>query len=130
MKQDEHSNFNFGATIQQLGHEHLPIVKQKKYDPWKTETMLNRTNWLDGWGTLLELEEMDQDHLQNVLYYLYKNRDRLWLNCQDTSLIEKFKDGDEFFQNVIRNSTIWKGIIAELKRPEEGFNFSYTIPGE
>ncbi|RGP44662.1 hypothetical protein BTW32_27085 [Bacillus thuringiensis] len=91
--------------------------------------VLNRTNWVDGQGTVHELKDMDKDHLQNILFFIYKRRDRYWLNCNDVQMIERFKDGDEFFQNVIRNSTIWKSIIAELKRPVEGFNFDFKIPG-
>lgn len=102
----------------------------KKENPWKTETVLNRSNWVDGWGTLHELKDMDKDYLQNVLFFIYKRRDFYWLNCNDVSLIEKFKDGDGFFQVVIRKSTIWKSIIAELQEPTEGFNFEFTIPGE
>lgn len=96
---------------------------------YKTENVLNRSNWVDGFGTVHELSDLEKDHLQNILYFIYKRRDRYWLNCNDVTLIEKFKDGDEFFQVVIRKSTIWKAIIEELKRPVEGFNFSFTIPG-
>lgn len=99
-------------------------------DSYKTEVVLNRNNWVDGHGTVHELKDMERDHLQNILFFIYKRRDRYWLNCKDVSLIEKFKDGDEFFQVVIRNSTIWKSIIAELQRPTEGFNFEFTVPGE
>ena len=107
------------------------LSKQKpKNDPFKTETVLNRTNWVDGWGDILELKDMDRDHLQNVLFFIYKRRDRYWLNCRDVGMVEKFKDGDGFFQLVIRKSTIWKSIIAELERPAEGFNFNFSVPGE
>lgn len=98
-------------------------------EAFKTENVLNRDNWIDGMGTIHELKDMEKGHLQNVLYFIYKSRDRYWLNCNDVSLIEKFKDGDEFFQLVIRHSTIWKAIIAELERPVEGFNFHFSIPG-
>lgn len=97
---------------------------------FKTENVLNRTNWIDGQGTIHEIKDMDRDHLQNVLFFIYKRRDRYWLNCSDVNLIEKFKDGDEFFQVVIRKSTLWKAIITELQRSVEGFNFEFTIPGE
>lgn len=97
---------------------------------FKTENVLNRTHWIDGQGTIHELKDMDRDHLQNVLFFIYKRRDRYWLNCSDVDLIEKFKDGDEFFQVVIRKSTLWKAIMTELQRPVEGFNFEFTIPGE
>lgn len=110
-------------------YANLADKRASKESPYKTELVLNRTNWVDGYGNIHELENMERDHLQNVLYFIYKRRDRYWLNCNDVSLIEKFKDGDEFFQVVIRNSTIWKAIIAELQRPVEGFNFDFTIPG-
>lgn len=103
---------------------------KNKENQYKTENVLNRTNWVDGQGTVHELKDMDRSHLQNVLFFIYKSRDRYWLNCKDVSLIEKFKDGDEFFQLVIRNSTIWKAIIAKLQRPVEVFNFEFNVPGE
>lgn len=111
--------------IEQLGRAHQKVIE----NPYKTETVLNRTNWVDGQGTVHELKDMDRDYLQNVLFFIYKKRDRYWLNCKDVTLIEKFQDGNEFFQVVIRKSTIWKAIIAELQRPVEGFNFEFTIPG-
>lgn len=99
-------------------------------DPFKTENVLNRDTWVDAQGTLHELKDLDRDHLQNILFFIYKRRDRYWLNCKDITMVEKFKDGDEFFQNVIRNSTIWKSIINELQKPSEGFNFGFSVPGE
>lgn len=95
-----------------------------------TEDVLNSNNWIDGWGEIHELSTMDKDYLQNILYFLYKKRDKYWLSCKDVDLIEKIRDGDEFFQVVIRNSTIWKSIINELQKPVEGFNFTFTLPGE
>lgn len=96
---------------------------------YKTENVLNRNTWYDAYGNVHELKEMDKDYLQNILFFIYKRRDRYWLNCNDTSVIEKFQNGDEFFQHVIRKSTIWRAIIAELEKPTEGFNFEFTIPG-
>jgi len=106
------------------------IYLKSKPDPFKTENILNRNTWVDGQGTVHELKDMGRDHLQNVLHFLYKQRDRYWLNCNDASLIEKFKDGDQFFQLVIRESTIWKSIINELEKPSEGFNFNFEVPGK
>ncbi|WP_227995169.1 hypothetical protein [Oceanobacillus sp. CFH 90083] len=104
--------------------------KSKKTDPYKTEAVLNRTTWIDGEGTIHELKGMDREHLQNILFFIYRKRDRYWLNCNNVSIIEKFKDGDEFFQLVIRRSNIWQAIINELQRPVEGFNFDFKVPGE
>lgn len=92
---------------------------------YKTENVLNRTNWVDGQGNIHELETMDRDHMQNVLYFLHKHRNRYWLNCNDVTMIDRFKDGDQFFQQVIRQSTIWNAIMEELKRSDiQGFNFT------
>lgn len=102
----------------------------RKVHLYKTEDVLNSTTWKDGLGEVHELNKLERDHLQNILFFLYRKRDRYWLNCRNVSMIEKFKDGDEFFQVVIRNSTIWKSIITELQRSVEGFNFEFTIPGE
>lgn len=116
-------------VVDYSAEEYYRDQRDKKRQLYKTEMVLNRTNWVDGQGTVHELKDMDKDHLQNILFFIYKRRDHYWLNCNDVQMIERFKDGDEFFQNVIRNSTIWKSIIAELKRPVEGFNFEFTIPG-
>lgn len=118
-----------GEIADYYAEEYYRDQHDKKRQLYKTEMVLNRTNWVDGQGTVHELKDMDKDHLQNILFFIYKRRDRYWLNCNDVQMIERFKDGDEFFQNVIRNSTIWKSIIAELKKPVEGFNFDFTIPG-
>ncbi|MFA1819031.1 hypothetical protein ACDX78_02305 [Virgibacillus oceani] len=104
----------------------LSEKQNKRFNPYKTENVLNNTFWIDGYGTKHELENMDKDHLQNVLYFLYRKRDRYWLNCNDVSLIEKFKDGDDFFQRVIRKSTLWKAILDTLEKPEEAFNFKIS----
>lgn len=93
-----------------------------------TEEVLNRRGWADSWGNVSQLEELETDHLKNILYYLYKNRDRYWFNCKDATLIDRFKDGDEFFQLVIRNSTLWTSIIEILESPEQGFNFEFELP--
>lgn len=95
-----------------------------------TEMVLNRRGWTDSWGNILELDTMDKDYLQNVLYYLYKNRDRYWFNCKDASLIDKFEDGEEFFQKVIRKSTLWTSIIELLESPNQSFNFDIDVPGK
>lgn len=104
--------------------------RKKREELFKTENVLNRSNWIDGDGTVHELKDMEKSHLQNVLYFIYKRRDRYWLNCNDASLIEKYQDGDEFFQLVIRKSVIWQAIIKELSRPAEGFNFEFVIPSK
>lgn len=101
-----------------------------KQKPYKTEDVLNSTKWKVGQGVVHELHTLEKDHLQNILYFLYKRRDRYWMNCRDVSIIEKFENGDDFFQRVIRNSTIWSAIIDVLNSTEnQGFNFEFTIPG-
>lgn len=52
------------------------IYLKSKDDPYKTENILNRNTWVDGQGTVHELKDMGRDHLQNVLHFLYKQRDR------------------------------------------------------
>jgi len=95
-----------------------------------TEEVLNQRGWLDSLGQLNQLEEMEADYLKNILFYLYKNRDRYWLQCEDATLIDKFEDGDEFFQLVIRKSTLWTSIIEVLESPDQGFNFEFDLPNK
>jgi len=83
---------------------------------------------MDSYGNGIELRDMEKNHLQNVLYYLYKNRDRYWINCQDSSMINLFQNGDDFFQIVIRKSTLWVAITELLEEPEKGFNFDFRLP--
>lgn len=118
--------------IEMYGRQYDKNMRQAvaRVNPISTEDVLNRTSWVDAQGVTHELKEMEQDYLQNVLYFIYKRRDLYWMKCRDVSIIESFKDGDEFFQVVIRNSTIWKSIIKELQRPSEGFNFEFKVPGE
>lgn len=91
-----------------------------------TEEVLNSKTWVDGSGEAHELEGMDKDYLHCVLFYLYKNRNRYWLNCRKVKMIESFEDGDEFFQKIIRNSTLWQSIIGQLSIvDDETFNFPW-----
>lgn len=88
-----------------------------------TEATLNSKVWVDSYGSITPVSEIDDDYLRNILNYLYKHRDYYWLGCHDVSLIEKYQDGDEFFRKVIRRSTLWKEIILRLREVPEGFNF-------
>ncbi|WP_258729681.1 hypothetical protein [Bacillus atrophaeus] len=92
----------------------------------KTEATLNADFWMNANGEIMPLAGMEKDYLHNILHFLYKKRDWYWLNCKDTKLIESFRDGDEFFQHVIRKSTIWNSIINQLQAPEEKFNFTFS----
>lgn len=91
----------------------------------KTEQILNSTYWVDGNGEIHSLIDLDKDHLHNILNFLYRNRNRYWLNCQKTVMIESFNDGDEFFQKVIRKSTLWNAIIDQLNVERNDFNFAW-----
>lgn len=90
-----------------------------------TEEILNKANWVSGSGTIYDVKDMDKDYLHSVLFYIYKNRNRYWLNCRKVKMIESFEDGDEFFQKVVRHSTLWKSIINQLDTNEEEFNFMW-----
>lgn len=90
-----------------------------------TEQILNSTSWMDGEGTITPVTEMDKEHLHNILNFIYRKRDRYWLNCREVKTIESFKDGDEFFQKVIRRSTLWTVIMDQLNNSVEGFNFDW-----
>ena len=89
-----------------------------------TEDVLNRKQWVTGDGEIIEVAHMDKDHIRNVLQFLYKWKDRYWLKCRDGKLIEKFENGEDFFQRVIRVSTLWTELIRVLTDDgATGFNF-------
>lgn len=90
-----------------------------------TEQILNSANWTDYSGEIHRPEEMSKDYLHSVLRFIYRSRDRYWLNCQQTDVIESFMNGDEFFHKVIRKSTIWNSIINQLNVKNEGFDFEW-----
>ncbi|MCG0912367.1 hypothetical protein IMAU10235_02934 [Lactiplantibacillus plantarum] len=90
-----------------------------------TEEVLNSSNWMDGNGEVHCPEEMSNEYLHSVLRYVYRSRDRYWLNCRQINVIENFANGDEFFHKVIRTSTLWKTIINQLKTEKIGFNFDW-----
>lgn len=96
----------------------------KTYANRYTEDILNSTNWVTGDGEILVVAHMDKDHIRNILQFLYKRKDRYWLNCRNGKLIEKFENGEDFFQRVIRVSTLWTELNRVLTESEDvGFNF-------
>lgn len=94
-----------------------------------TESILNSDSWMDGMGTVTPVVQLEDDHLRNILLFIYKSKDRYWLNCHDTSFIKDYKNGEEFFQHVIVHSTLWNSILDHINRPETSFNFEFSIPG-
>ncbi|WDQ20889.1 hypothetical protein PTW40_14385 [Lactiplantibacillus plantarum] len=92
-----------------------------------TEQILNSSDWVDGQGNIYQVQDLDKDHLHNILNFIYKRRNRYWLNCRKTEVIESFKDGDEFFQKVIRTSTLWLSIMNQLDVSDSEFNFAWKM---
>jgi hypothetical protein len=93
-----------------------------------TEDVLNRKAWVTGNGEYLEVAQMDESHIRNTLQFLYKKRDKYWLNCRDGKLIEQFENGEDFFQRVIRNSTLWHELTSVLTEERtSGFNFKVEM---
>lgn len=90
-----------------------------------TEDILNNTNWINKDGEILDPISMDEGHIQSTLRLLYRNRDQLWLGCRDFTLIDVYLNGEDFFQKVIRKSTLWKSLIKALNKPSTSFNFDY-----
>lgn len=103
-------------------------IKRKEREAIRyTEEILNSGDrWVDINGQVHKLEDMSEDYLRNVLRFIYRNRTSYWLNCYNTHLIDKFKDGDDFFQRVIRNSPLWKGILDQLGS-EKNLKFEFPI---
>jgi hypothetical protein len=96
-----------------------------------TEEIFNAKTWVTGDGEILEIRMMEKSHLHNTLYWIYKNRDRYWLNCRNAELIEHFVNGDDFFHRVIRVSTLWIEIITALTEVTPGgFNFEVDMGGK
>lgn len=94
----------------------------------RTEETLSSTCWIAGDGRRILIEDMDKDHLRNVLQYLYKRRDFYWLNCENADVIQMFKNADEFFEVVILESTLWNAIIKALATDRHTFNFPIKYP--
>lgn len=92
-----------------------------------TEQILNSKNWTDANGEIKPVSNLDKDHLHNILNFIYIHRDKYWLNCKKTVIIESFEDGDEFFQNVIRKSILWNEIIDQLNSNDDEFEFNWNI---
>ncbi|MFS4464705.1 hypothetical protein ACMFKE_04795 [Staphylococcus haemolyticus] len=90
-----------------------------------TEEILNDTKWVTKNGEILEPIAMDEEHIQNTLRLLYKNRDQLWLGCKDFRIIDVYLNGEDFFQKVVRKSTLWRTLIDALDKPTTEFNFEY-----
>ncbi|HDB8510443.1 TPA: hypothetical protein O7K12_001640 [Staphylococcus aureus] len=99
----------------------MNMNRSKRY----TEEILNDTRWTTREGDVLELITMEEEHIQNTLNLLYKNRDQLWLGCRNFKLIDVYENGEDFFQKVIRKSTIWNSLINALDKPATKFNFEY-----
>lgn len=96
-------------------------IKKYRY----TEEILNDTRWISKNWEVLDPIDMDEEHIHNTLCLLYKKRDRLWLGCKDFKMIDAFENGEEFFQKVIRKSTIWNALINALDKPATTFNFKF-----
>lgn len=88
-----------------------------------TEQILNSETWIDANGVANEVGDMDKNHLRNILVTIYERRSWFWLHCDDTQCIDEYRNGDEFFQKVIRNSTIWATVVGGLDKTTERFDF-------
>lgn len=88
-----------------------------------TEQILNSETWIDGAGVNRRINDMDENHLRNILVTIYERRNWFWLHCDDINCIDEYRNGDEFFQKVIRNSTIWATVAGGLEKTKETFDF-------
>lgn len=79
-----------------------------------TEALLNTETWVDADGVATDVAYLEEKHLHAILQGLYTNRDRYWLNCKSVETMNSMRDGDAFFQKVIRHSTLWKAIMDSL----------------
>lgn len=95
-----------------------------------TETILNGTVWMDDNNFVHEVSTLSDEYLRTILLHLYRNRDSLWLGCEDINITWDYLDGDSFFNHVIRKSTLWTEISKKLEKESKGFNFRYSTPIE
>ena len=92
-----------------------------------TEKILNAKTWVDGYGEILPIDTLEEEHVHNMMNFIYKNRDRYWMGCRDIDFIETFDNGDEFFNKVIRQSTLWNELKLNLKNEDTSFNFVANV---
>lgn len=91
-----------------------------------TEERLNADYWVTGDGEKAYPREMTKDHIRNTLNFLYRISDTLWLNCEDTKVIDLYENGEDFFQRVVRYSTLWESLTKALQEEKQvGFNFEH-----
>lgn len=103
----------------------LKVHTQPQYK-WHrcTEEKLNADYWVDARGNVVPLDSMEESYLRNVLLFLYKQRDRLWLNCHDVKVLTAFSSGDSFFEEVVQHSVLWNSILDKLNQTLPSFDFS------
>lgn len=90
-----------------------------------TEQILSSTEWVDAQGTINNPKDLEKSHLHNILFFMYERRNKYWLGCKDVELMLTYKNGDEFFDKVIKKSTLWNSILSAIKEDDSGFNFDF-----
>jgi hypothetical protein len=102
-----------GATDNRLEVKEIP----KKGMVKSTEELLNRSIWVDSRGNVQNVLKMNVYHLKNLLNFLSKKRVNLLVASQ-TKAFKKYKDGDLFFEEIIKQSLLWKTIEYCVKKKE------------
>lgn len=81
--------------------------------PFKSsEDVLNSCVWIGKGGEEYVIENMSENHLRNVLSFIYKNRDSYWLRSNNP---DNYLDGEDYFQKEVRKSDVW---IRAIKTAE------------
>jgi hypothetical protein len=102
-----------GTMTKRLEIKNIP----KKGMVNSAEELLNRSIWIDNRGNVQNVLEMNSNHLNNILNFLSKKRVNL-LVASHTKEFKKYKDGDLFFEEVIKQSLLWKTIEYCIEKKE------------
>jgi hypothetical protein len=102
-----------GAMTKRLEIKSIP----KKGMVNSAEELLNRSIWIDNRGNVQNVLKMNSNHLNNILNFLSKKRVNL-LVASRTKEFKKYKDGDLFFEEVIKQSLLWKTIEYCIEKKE------------
>jgi len=78
--------------------------------------ILSKKTWRTANGVDLDpMTEMEESHIRNTLHFIYVKR-AFFLMQSPPEVIQAYNP-DEFFTNVIKNSTLWLSLLEALDQP-------------
>ena len=93
-----------------------------------TVRILNSKTWVTAQGEILEPKEMTKDHISNCMTFMYRKRDWLLFNATP-EIIEACNNPDEFYEEYVKKSVIWREFMRALKEPKEDIIRIYEEDG-